>query len=127
MPRASFTRRSLLQAAAAGAVTLPFLPLLRAGDGVVPPKRLVIFMQNNGTQQANFWPASPTSLSSPILDALFKDPVTSADNGLMAKTSLVKGVYVPPDANGTDGNEHDMGFARMFTGQKLVSVGGQPW
>jgi hypothetical protein len=36
-------------------------------------------------------------------------------------------VYMPRDANGTDGNEHDMGFARMFTGAKLMSLGGQPW
>jgi hypothetical protein len=122
MPRASFARRSFLQAVAAGAVTLPFVRMLRAGGAVTPPKRLVVFMQNNGTQQGSFWPASSTSLSSPILDSLFKDAVTNADNGLMAKTSIVKGVYVPADANGTDGNEHD-----MFTGQKLISVGGQPW
>jgi hypothetical protein len=31
------------------------------------------------------------------------------------------------DANGTNGNQHDMGFARLFTGAKLISRGGQPW
>jgi hypothetical protein len=82
-------------------------------------------MQNNGTQQANFWPAA--NLSSPILDYLFLDPATKKDNGLRAKTNIIKGVYIPYDANGTNGNQHDMGFARMFTGAKLLSSGGQPW
>jgi uncharacterized protein DUF1552 len=126
MSRLSFRRRSLLQALAASAVTLPFARMLRAGDGGAPaPKRLMIFMQNNGTQQHNFWP--DVSLSSPILDSLFTDPNTGSDNGLKAKTNVIKGVYVPRDANGTNGNEHDIGFARMFTGEKLISVAGEPW
>jgi hypothetical protein len=125
MSRVSFSRRSVLQALAASAVTLPFARVLRAGPGALPTKRLMIFMQNNGTQRANFWPDA--NLRSPILDALFTDPATGADNGLKAKTNIIKGVYVPNDANGAGGNEHDMGFARMFTGEKLLSVGGQPW
>ncbi len=125
MSRLSFSRRSLLQSLAASSVTLPFARTSVAATAAPAPKRLVIFMQNNGTQQHNFWPAA--NLSSPILDSLFTDPKTGGDNGLKAKTNVVKGVYVPHDANGTNGNEHDMGFARMFTGAKLVSVGGQPW
>src|SRR5579883_15496 len=127
MSRTSFSRRSALRALAASAVTFPLARMLRAGAGPVasPPARLMIFMQNNGTQQHNFWPDA--NLSSPILDALFTDPVTGRDNGLKAKTNVVKGAYVPFDANGTDGNEHDMGFARMFTGQRLMTVAGQPW
>jgi len=127
MSRTSFSRRSALRALAASAVTFPLARMLRAGAGPVasPPARLMIFMQNNGTQQHNFWPDA--NLSSPILDALFTDPVTGRDNGLKAKTNVVKGAFVPFDANGTDGNEHDMGFARMFTGEKLMSVAGQPW
>jgi Protein of unknown function (DUF1552) len=135
MTRLSFSRRSLLLALGASAATLPFARALRAGPGTPPPKRLMIFMQNNGTQQANFWSApasaapsdSTGNMRSPILDSLFLDPATGADNGLKAKTNIVKGVYIPHDANGTNGNEHDIGFARMFTGEKLVSVGGQPW
>jgi hypothetical protein len=99
-------------------------PGLRA-QPAAPPVRLVLLMQNNGTQQANYWPDA--TLSSPILDFLFKDPVTMLDNGLKAKTNIIKGVYIPNDANGTNGNPHDMGFARMFTGERLVSRGGQPW
>jgi hypothetical protein len=121
-----FSRRRALAALAAIPVTLPLAQSLHAeSTGAPAPKRLVILMQNNGTQQANFWPDGDKS--SPILDSLFKDPNTGGDNGLKAKTTLVKGVYMPPDANGTNGNEHDMGFARMFTGEKLISVGGQPW
>lgn len=116
-------RRSFLQALAAGTMTLPFARLVRGETG--PGKRLVLLMQNNGTQQANFWPDA--NFSSPILDHLFKDQKTGLPNGLKQKTNLVKGVYVPNDANGTNSNQHDMGFARMFTGHKLISAGGQPW
>src|SRR5258706_13984029 len=85
-----------------------------------PPKRLIILFQNNGTQQANFWP-SAGAFTSPILEPILKD------RSLASKTTVVRGVFVPHDANGTNGNEHDVGFARRFTGAKLLSVGGQPW
>ena len=124
MLRPSLSRRQLLLGLAAIPATLPFVRSLQAGPQAAP-KRLVIVMQNNGTQQSKFWPGA--DLSSPILDSLFTDPVTRADNGLKAKTNIIKGVYVPSDLNGANGNEHDMGFARMFTGERLVSLGGQPW
>jgi hypothetical protein len=124
-PRTFFSRRRALQALAAIPATLPLARMLRAADTGLPPKRLVLLMQNNGTQQANFWPDA--SLSSPILDSLFLDPKTGQDNGLRAKTNLVKGVYVPFDLNGAYANAHDMGFARMFTGERLMVRGMQPW
>jgi hypothetical protein len=124
MSRMSFSRRRVLQTLALIPATLPFARALKA-DAAAPPKRLLLLMQNNGTQQANFWPDA--NLSSPILDYLFLDPKTKQDNGLKAKTNIIKQVYVPNDANGTTGNQHDMGFARMFTGEKLLSRGGQPW
>jgi uncharacterized protein DUF1552 len=120
-----FSRRRALQALAAIPATLPLARKLWATDVAPAPKRLILLMQNNGTQQANFWPDA--NLSSRILDSLFTDPKTGQPNGLKAKTNVVKGVYVPYDRNGTNGNEHDMGFARMFSGEKLVSVAGQPW
>jgi hypothetical protein len=123
--RMSFGRRHLLQALAAVPATMAFARQLRAGPQAMPPKRLVLLMQNNGTQQSNFWPNA--NLSSPILDSLFLDPKTKQDNGLRAKTNIIKGVYVPTDTNGTNGNQHDVGFARMFTGAKLLSSGGEPW
>jgi len=125
MPHLSFSRRRALRALAAIPATAAFAKDLAAAPGP-PAPRLVIFMQNNGTQQANFWPGA-TPLSSPILNYLFTDPLTGNDNGLRAKTNLIKGVYIPYDANGTAANQHDMGFARMFTGARLMSQGGQPW
>jgi Protein of unknown function (DUF1552) len=119
------SRRRALQALAALPFGPPLARALRADPGAPPPKRLVLLMQNNGTQQANFWPDA--TLSSPILDALFLDPATGRDNGLRAKTNIVKGVHVPFDAAGTNANQHDMGFARMFTGHRLVSRAGGPW
>jgi hypothetical protein len=119
----TFTRRNTLRTLAA----IPFTaPLARAwAQPAAPPARkLVLVMQNNGTQQANFWPDA--QLRSPILDALFRD-ASGADNGLGGKTNLIKGVYLPYDANGTNGNQHDMGFARMFTGAPLLSKAGRPW
>ncbi len=125
MSRSSFSRRQLLMALAAVPATTSFVRTLRADPTAPAPKRLVLVMQNNGTQQANFWPDA--TMRSPILNHLFTDPATGKDNGLKAKTTVVKGVYVPNDSNGTNGNQHDMGFARMFTGAKLAALGGQPW
>lgn len=124
MPRLSFGRRQALRALAAIPATAAFARDLAAAPAP-PAPRLVIVMQNNGTQQANFWPNA--NLSSPILDSLFTDPKTGADNGLRTKTNIIKGVTIPYDANGTAANQHDMGFARMFTGAQLMSQGGQPW
>jgi hypothetical protein len=118
------SRRSALKTLAA----IPFLsPLGRAfaaAGGGPPPKRLVLLMQNNGTQQGNFWPDD--KLSSPILDALFTD-TAGADNGLRNKVTIVKGMSIPFDANGTNANQHDMGFARLYTGERLISKAGGPW
>lgn len=126
MARMTYSRRQLLKLLAAFPATIGLARRLAAeGTPAPPPRRLILCMQNNGTQQANFWPAA-ADLRSPILDGLLTT-TTGADNGLRGKTTLVKGVYIPNDANGTDGNAHDMGFARMFTGAPLVSAGGQPW
>ncbi len=90
-----------------------------SGAASAPPLRLLLIMQNNGTQQANFWPTQ--NFTSPILDPLLSIPA------IASRTTVVKGIRVPSDANGTSGNEHDMGFARMFTGFRLMSVAGEPW
>jgi hypothetical protein len=34
---------------------------------------------------------------------------------------------IPADGTGTNANQHDMGFARLFTGEKLISKAGGPW
>ncbi len=117
MPAQDISRRRLLQALG----SVPFLwPLADRVFASTPPlKRLVLFMQNNGTQQSNFWPT--VNFTSPILQPLLGDP------RIAQKTNVIKGVYVPRDTNGTDANEHDMGFARMYTGARLFSIGGKPW
>ena len=123
------TRRRALQALAAVPFAAPIARAFAAADsGAPPPKRLVLVMQNNGTQQASFWPGATagTPLSSPILDALFVG-ADGRDNGLRAKANVIKGVSIPFDANGSNANEHDMGFARLFTGERLLSRAGAPW
>lgn len=137
----AFSRRRALQALSSIPFVAPLARAMAASPGAPGPKRLVLIMQNNGTQQASFWPKGPAAaaaagatagtastlpLSSPILDSLFTD-AGGNENGLRAKTNLVKGVFLPYDANGTNANQHDMGFARLFTGEKLVAKGRQPW
>ncbi len=106
---------SLLGGALAGAT----LARRTFGDPQTPPRRLVLVMQNNGTQQANFWPRQ--GFTSTILEPLLSNP------DIAKRTTVVRGLQVPLDGSGTTGNEHDMGFARMFTGHKLMSVAGEPW
>lgn len=119
------SRRRALQSLAAIPFTAPLARAFAAADsGAPPPKRLVLVMQNNGTQQANFWPDA--AFSSPILDGLFTS-ADGSDNGLRGKANLVKGMSIPFDTNGTNANQHDMGFARMFTGERLFSNAGTPW
>ena len=113
-------RRALLGALAAGLATGASSRVLRADPPAPPPRRLVLVMQNNGTQQGSFWPRQGF-LPSPILEPLLGEPA------LARRTAVVKGIYFPHDTFGTDGNEHDIGFARMFTGHGLVSIGGHPW
>jgi hypothetical protein len=114
-------------------IALPLARSLWAGAAVAPPKRLVIFMQNNGTKRCNFWPQPPSPgagvypiADTPILTSLFtNDGMT--DNGLKAKANLIRGLQVTNDVSNT-GNQHDFGFARMFTGAKLAPTpDGAPW
>ena len=121
--RTLLTRRNVLAGLLAGATCSVVHGDLRA-DGarpVTPPKRLVLVMTPNGTQQSNFWPRPGAAFASPILEPILPLPQ------LARRTTVVRGVYYPADMNGADGNEHDIGFARMFTGAKIVAVGGAPW
>jgi hypothetical protein len=113
-------RRTFLLGIGAGMGLLALPRRMRAARPNGPPRRLVIIMQNNGTQPENFWPA-PGTFRSPILDGLVGNP------RIASLTTVVRGVRVESDANDTDGNEHDMGFGRMWTGERLLSVAGHPW
>ena len=86
MPARPIARRKLLQAFGAASFLWPLANRVLA-DTSTPMKRLVLFMQNNGTQQANFWPTS--NFNSRILDPLLSNA------RIAQKTILVKGVYVP--------------------------------
>lgn len=115
------TRRNVLAGLLAGATCSVVDGDLRA-DAAKPltaQKRLVLVMTPNGTQQSNFWPR--TGFTSPILAPILSVPA------LARRTTVVRGVQVPRDLNGANGNEHDAGFARMFTGAKILSLGGAPW
>lgn len=82
-------------------------------------KRLVLVMTPNGTQQDSFWPRE--GFRSPILDPILSVPA------LARRTTVVRGVFYPRDLNGADGNEHDIGFARLYSGAKLLPIGKAPW
>ena len=84
-----------------------------------PPPRLVLVMQNNGTQQANFWPYE--GFTSPILEPLLSQP------SIASRTTVVRGLEMPHDRFNTSGNDHDIGFTRLFSGAPMISVAGEPW
>jgi len=93
-----------------------------AGPGdaeIVRKKRLVLVMSSNGTQQDNFWPHR--DFRSPILEPLLSVPA------LARRTTLVRGVFYPRDLNGAEGNEHDVGFARLYSGARVLPIGTAPW
>ncbi len=115
------TRRNLLAGLLAGATCGAVGRDLRADRGPAParPKRLVLVMSPNGTQQANFWPRA--GFTSPILAPILSVPA------LARRATVVRGIFYPRDLNGAEGNEHDVGFARMFTGAPVLAVGGAPW
>ena len=70
--------------------------------------------------------ASYPLTNTPILNALFTND-GKTDNGLKAKTNIIRGLQVTNDV-ATNGNQHDTGFARMFTGAKLMPTSdGAPW
>jgi hypothetical protein len=135
-----FSRRSVLTQLAAIPITAGFARnLLAQSADAAPRKNLIIFMANNGTKRAAFWPAvmpatspgaaplPPTSLTTtPILNTLFtSDGVT--DNGLKANTNILRGLTVVNMSPIGFVDAHDVGFARMFTGASLVGVGGAPY
>jgi hypothetical protein len=119
MRTVSLSRRRALQSLGGVVATFPFLRDLWAQEAS-GPRRLLVFMQNNGVKQGAFWPDA--SFMSPILKPILQHP------NLASKTNVVKGMWMNrSDSNGTGANQHDMGFARMLTGAKLMGVGGKPW
>ena len=119
------TRRSLLTGLLVGATCSAVGRELHADPSPLPakPKRLVLVMTPNGTQQANFWPR--TGFNSPILEPILNVPA------LTRRTTVVRGIFYPADLNGASGNEHDIGFQgfssttrRRFQRQGCLAVTG---
>jgi hypothetical protein len=95
-----------MRAAGLSLLVPPFLREAFASGEETEPA-LVLFMQPCGTHAAAFWP-DPATGSSPILEPVLRDPV------IASKTLVVKGVANV--TGGVLGNEHDRGFAGLFTG-----------
>ena len=127
MSRAVITRRQWLRASGAAGLLFPWLRALPARADTAPPA-LVMLMQANGTNQASFWPstaadssgssAPPAPLRSRILAPLLDDP------RLASRTTLVRGLF---HAGQGKGNEHDKGFAGLFSGFPTVGETHDPW
>jgi hypothetical protein len=117
MKRRAFGRRDLLRAAGLTLFVPAFLKDAFAGAETSEPS-LVLFMQSCGTHQAAFWP-DPVSGTSPILGPILGDPVVAS------KTLLVKGVSNV--TGGVLGNEHDRGFAGLFTGVLPIGSPADPF
>lgn len=106
MKSRTFGRRDLMRAAGLSLFVPVFLREAFASGEETEPS-LVLFMQPCGTHAAAFWP-DPVTGTSPILEPIQRDPV------LAAKTLVLKGVANV--TGGALGNEHDRGFAGLFTG-----------
>ena len=115
MRHPGLSRRDLARAAGATLVVPAFLRQALAAPPDLPP-RLAILMQSSGTNQPAFWPGA--SFRSPILAPLLDDPL------LAARTTVLRGVRLD---NGGPGNEHDRGFAGLWTGVKSVGDPADSW
>jgi len=130
----TISRRTVLAQLAAIPVTASFARNLQAAAGDTTQKRLICIMQNNGTKRCNFWPTGtgpeyPLPAVGPAMPQILNSLFTSdgkTDNGLRKYTTLLKGLTLT-GADGTNGNQHDIGFAKMFTGAPMVSFSGAPW
>jgi hypothetical protein len=83
-----------------------------------PEPPLVLFMQPCGTHQAAFFP-DPVSGTSPILEPILSDPT------IASKTLVLKGMSNV--TAGFLGNEHDRGFAGLFTGVLPIGTAEDPF
>lgn len=110
-----FSRRTLLKAAGA-TLCVPFF--LKQAFAKTPATRpnLVLLMQTNGVNQANFWPKDST-FDSPILSRLLTDPAVGP------KTTLIRGLNLRKMGNPA-GNGHDWGWHGLFSGYDNINRGG---
>jgi len=109
-----FSRRTLLKAAGATLFVPHFLKRAFAQAAPTRPN-LVLLMQTNGVNQANFWPANG-SFTSPILSELLTDPAVGQ------KVTLVRGVNLKKTGS-PEGNGHDWGFHGLYSGYDNIAKG----
>lgn len=108
------SRRRLLQAGVAASV----FPWTKAFGQTTAAPRLVLLMQSNGTHRPAFWPKGTTLEATPALAPLVDDPA------LRARTTVVRGLF---NHGGGMGNEHDVGFASLWTGKPTIGTPTDPW
>jgi hypothetical protein len=109
-------RRDLLRAGAC-ATLFPWLRRAWADPaGRAPP--LVLLMQQNGVGRNGFWPEPGLAPEGTSLAPLL------GDARLRARTTVIKGLY---NRDGGAGNQHDWGFAGLWSGYRTVGRGIDPW
>ncbi len=115
------SRRAWLKLAATS-VLLPLFarstcsPMTARADGRART-RLILLMQSNGVSRRGFFP-DPATGASAILE-----PILSSAR-LRSRTVVVKGVSL---AGGGAGNEHDHGYAGLYSGYRTVGTFEDPW
>jgi hypothetical protein len=110
------SRRSILKVGVGAALASAITSSRSVRADARPPLRLVLLMQANGTSQEAFWPDA--SGSSRILDPLLSHV------RLRERTVVVKGLV---NADGGAGNQHDQGFAGLYTGKQTIGTFADPW
>jgi hypothetical protein len=108
------SRRRLLHAGLAASV----FPWTKAFGQTEAAPKLVLLMQSNGTHRPSFWPRGPGLEATPVLAPLVNDPA------LRARTTVIRGLY---NHGGGMGNEHDVGFASLWTGKPTIGTPTDPW
>jgi len=112
--RPQFSRRDLLKAAGVSLAVPLFLKNAFAAPAANAPPNLVLLLQTNGVNVANFWPAAGGAFDSPILHPLVTDPVLSS------KCTLISGLNFHAIGS-PSGNGHDWGFHGLYSGYDSVS------
>ncbi len=109
------SRRSILKLGA-GVALASAVASRRARADAARPRRLVLLMQANGTSQQAFWPDATGS--SRVLEPLLSHA------RLRERSVVVKGLV---NADGGAGNQHDQGFAGLYTGKQTIGTFADPW
>lgn len=114
-----FNRRTLLGAAggALGASLLPLLEtplaLAQSGSATVPPKRLVLLFNPNGTVPDAFWPTESSETNFEL------GPILQPLSPFQEQLLLLKGLDLSVVTGDRRGGPHQRGMGALFTGWGL--------